>query len=114
MLSMLKRENELQAEKNRTLWNVISNVGGEQRDESDYDAGRAQYASMRELVVEYLESDGSQVCAAKTRAKMDACLGWLAAIRNLERNSVLRCSPLRTGGRLLLTGRGAKPQAGHK
>lgn len=45
---------------------------------------------------------------------MDGVLSWLAAVSNLSGITVLQSSRLRTGERLLLTGRSAAKQTGNK
>lgn len=74
------------------------------------DAGKALYVSTLEVVMEYLESDRSRVWAALTRAGMEAWLGWLAVVLNLDQNRVLQCSLPKTDRRLLLMGRDAEAQ----
>lgn len=61
-----------------------------------------------------LERNGSQVWAARTCAGMDVWFGWFAAVLKLNKNGVLPCSLATTGERLLLRGRGAKAQTGHR
>lgn len=61
----------------------------------------------------YPESDGCQVWAAPTQARVHALLAWLGAVLRLEHSSVLLCSLLNTGGRLLLARRDAELYTGH-
>lgn len=71
MRSTFARENKLRADKNQTLWNTTINVRDEQRKRGNRGAGRAPHASTRELVLEYLQSDGSRRWEARTRAGTD-------------------------------------------
>lgn len=52
MLSTCQRENELRAEESRALWIRTIHVKDKQRDRIDRNAGRARYASAREVVME--------------------------------------------------------------
>lgn len=61
-----------------------------------------------------LESDESQLCAARTRAGMDVSLGKLVAVLNLDSDDVSPCRFPRTGAGLLLTARGPNAQKRHK
>lgn len=54
MHSKFQGEDELEEEKNRTLWSLVFRVGDEQLHRSDQDAGKAGFASTRELGKEYL------------------------------------------------------------
>lgn len=63
--------------------------------------------------METLESDETPLWVARTWGAVDTWLGWLAVILNLHSNGILPCTLFRTGGRLLLTRRGAAEKAGH-
>lgn len=63
--------------------------------------------------MEFLETGGSRVLAARTRAALDIWPGWLAATLSLDDGGVSPCSLHRTGGRPLLTRRSAAAHAGH-
>lgn len=81
---MFQGEEELRAVKNRTLRIPTINVEVEQRDRNDRNDGRPRYAWRQELVGDYLQSDWSRMCAARTRAGMQIWLGWLALVLSLD------------------------------
>lgn len=85
----------------------------EQLNAGDVDTEGAQSFSTRELVLEYLGSDGSRVWATRGRAALDVWLLWRAAALILNDNGVSACSLSRTGGVLLLTKRDAAPRMEH-
>lgn len=113
MHSVLLRENELQAEHNRALWNPIISLRDEERDRADRSAEKAVYAPTRALVMSYQESERSRVRSAWTRAAFHVSLGWLAAIYNTGDKGVSPCHFSETGGKLLGTECGAETQTGH-
>lgn len=92
----------------------IINAADEQHDRSERDSGRARYTSVPELVMAYLECNGERVWAAKSRAATDVWLGENAAVLSLDSNGKSPCSPLRTAGRLLLTGQETEAETGTK
>lgn len=62
---------------------------------------------------ECLQSDGSRVKVARTRADMNIWLEWLAASLSLDKIVVSPCIPSTAAQGLLATGRGAETRAGH-
>lgn len=106
-------EDERQAEDSRALWSRIINVWDGRCDRSDWDPERARYVLMHELVMGYLDSNGSRVRGAHTWASMDGLLDWLAFVFDLDDMAVLPCSFARTGGKVLGTRRRAAEQTKH-
>lgn len=87
-------------------------MGDGQQNRSHQDARKAFYASMRELVTEYLNRKRSRMWASWTRAGMGFQTSLLAAVLNLNQNGVTPCTLSETGERLLMTGPSAKTQTG--
>lgn len=54
----------------------------------DQDAGKATYASVQELVIQYLLSAWSRGCAARTVPDMDVRLKLLAMVFHPHQNGV--------------------------
>lgn len=104
----------MQLEDIRAQFKPIFDVEDHQRDRSDRDDWRARCASTRKLVMKYRKRDGSRVWAAWNQAGMEVCLGWFRAVLNLDDNGVLAGNSPRSGGRLLLTVRGAAAHTRHK
>lgn len=66
--STIPGDHELQAENDRALCSLFINLENEQCERIHREARSARHASTRKLVMKYLESDKSQVCATRTRA----------------------------------------------
>lgn len=114
MHSMIQKENELQAEGNRTLLSPLSNVGDERRYRSDRDNERARYAYTRGLAVQYLMGDWSQVWETRNRAGTDVWPRYLAAALVSQWSGVSLYSLSKTYRKLLQTWRGTVAQREHK
>lgn len=104
---------ELQAEDRGVQWAPITIVDDEQRKRCNWDLGRARYASTRELMTEYLNTNESRPYAARTRAATSFWLCWLTVLSILGDNGVSPCSFPETADRLLPTGRRAAAQTRH-
>lgn len=73
--SVIKGEKKMQAEKSRSLWNLIVNVRNKYLDKSDQDAETRQYDSTQKMIRQYLERNEKGVCAARAPAGMDVWPG---------------------------------------
>lgn len=103
--SKFEEGHKLQAEENRTLGSSIFNLGDQERNRSDRKAERVLHILGREILTEYLEIEGGQVWAARTRAGIDFWLSWLRATLNLNQNGISLCSHSKISAGLLLTRR---------
>lgn len=91
MHSAFAEKVELRAEKNTTLWNLVSNFASRQQKRNDGDAERARYTSTRELAMACVERDRSGLWTTRTTAGMNVWLGWLPAVFNSDYNGILPC-----------------------
>lgn len=64
--STLRNEDELRAEENQAFWKSIINAVDEHEDESIQDAANSPLRLNAGPGIEYVESDGSSVSAART------------------------------------------------
>lgn len=108
--STFKGEKVLEDKASRSLWNPVVNVGDEKQDINEQDAVRRHSALMRELIMEYLESDGEWMWAARSRVATDVWLEWIADVLNLDDSGKSPCSFPDTGRRMLLTGRAVQAE----
>lgn len=67
-------KNVLRDPKNRNLWSPTVSHGVERLENEDKAAGTAGAFSIKELWLEYIESDSVRVCSSKRRAGLDV---WL-------------------------------------
>ena len=106
--------NAIRIVKNRKWWNPIITGGVEKDDEAQNRTGLVRAQSVRRFVMEHLESHKDRVWAARRRALQDVWSGWLCALLNLDDNGKYRLHLPATGGRYLITPKGAKRQTGHQ
>lgn len=85
LVSTFEDEKALKRKASRELWSTIFNAGDERRSQRGRDAGRARYTSRPQLLTGHLENHDERVWAAKTRAAMNAWLGWLVAMLPLHK-----------------------------
>lgn len=105
-------EEKLREETSQKVRSLIITEGDERHDERKRDAGRGGCTLRRKLRMEHLQDHFDRRCAARTPATMNLWPGWLAALLQPDENVRYPCSVSHTGGRLLLTGKGAKAQTG--
>ena len=103
----------LQDENARVDWNPIVNSGDEDLDENNRNRGVARYSSTAHFLTATLENDANNVDISVRRSYLDAWIGILLALMDIDNKGQWKCSFPRTGGRLLLSSRHLEDQAGH-
>ena len=106
-------EEKLRKEENRTHWNPIVNTADLEKDARGRDSGKARYSSTRKLLMDEVEQDANKVWAAVSRASLDVWIGQLVALLQLSSDGGEKLFIPKTGGRLLLTGKGCPRQKPH-
>ena len=106
-------EEALKLQENRELWNPIVNQGHENGDMDKQDKGIGRFMSQRKLMMEHLEKSSENVWVARSKCALDMWIGFITTVLCIRVGTNGESFLSKTGGRLLLTGKGCPRQNPH-